>query len=372
MVDTTARVVLFGRVGAFEENRQAVSFPTAKCRSLLTFLALHAGVEHPRERLTSVLWPETSSEVARSRLNVTVHLLRRTLEDATPAVNRAIVTDRETLTLDPDGIDIDTDRFLSLVDKISADLTKRAQVEHLEEVLQVYRAPLAIGLTDPWLQPWRTNFQHAFLDATLTLAHFYEEQGHVMHAARCLRNALLIEGTSMEAAQALAGWFTRLGGAGRAAWQGLNLGVEPAKLGETDALAAAIMRWMHDSSGPGLGPWHGCASILRLDDATPEQAFEVAQSTQSFAVPERTIIVSAGPREALAMARVSQAGLGAGARITTMELEFQRLDGVLEQLEQLPATPAGTVLACRATHAMVASPEDTSWSPAGDYFALRN
>lgn len=372
MVDTAARVVLFGRVGAFEEHRQAVCFPTAKCRSLLTFLALHAGVEHPRERLTSVLWPETSAEVARSRLNVTVHLLRRTLEDATPSVSRAIVTDRETIAFDPDGIYIDTDRFLSLVDLIAGDVSKCAQVSHLEEVLQVYRAPLAAGLTDPWLQPWRKNFQHAFLEATLALAHYYEEHGQVMQAARCLRNALLIEGTSMDAARALAGWFARLGGAGRAARQGLNLSLEPAKGGETEALAEAILRWMHDSSGPGLGPWHGCATILRLDHATPEQAFEVAQSTQSFAVPERTFIVSAGPREALAMARSSQASLGAGARITTLELEFQELAEVLDRLERLPATPPGTILACRATHAMLASPEDTHWRPAGDYFALRN
>ena len=54
--------------------------PTAKARALLAYLAMHPGVEHARERLAELLWPESEPERSRARLSTIVWSIRKSFE----------------------------------------------------------------------------------------------------------------------------------------------------------------------------------------------------------------------------------------------------------------------------------------------------
>src|SRR5439155_20445810 len=56
-------------------------FPTRKAEAILLYLAAEGGV-HPREKVTSLFWPDSDADHARGNLRSTLGLLRAALEDA--------------------------------------------------------------------------------------------------------------------------------------------------------------------------------------------------------------------------------------------------------------------------------------------------
>ena len=91
-----------------------------RVRSLLRFLALHAGEPVHREAIEEALWPGTPPEAATRNLHVAVASLRRLLEPTAQRNGfRYIVRNGETYTLlTPDGSRVDLLDFEAAVDRL--------------------------------------------------------------------------------------------------------------------------------------------------------------------------------------------------------------------------------------------------------------
>jgi DNA-binding SARP family transcriptional activator len=68
-------------LGGFEARTRL-----GEAQALLAYLALTAGLAHPRDKLTALLWPDTARGAARTALRQTLFLLRRALGPAEPDV----------------------------------------------------------------------------------------------------------------------------------------------------------------------------------------------------------------------------------------------------------------------------------------------
>ena len=106
----------------------AVPIPARKARALLAYLALRPGRAHPRDRLTTLLWPDVSDAQARQSLRQALAGLRRALP------NGAFVISADTVAVEPSRVDVDVVRFEQLV----ADGSRA----RLEQAVALYRGDL--------------------------------------------------------------------------------------------------------------------------------------------------------------------------------------------------------------------------------------
>src|SRR5262249_24902248 len=79
-----------------------------KDQALLVYLAVRPGPSHPRDKLATLLWPETSDDQARQSLRVTLVALRRALSSASPT---ALVAETESLSLSASAVEVDVVAF---------------------------------------------------------------------------------------------------------------------------------------------------------------------------------------------------------------------------------------------------------------------
>jgi len=87
---------------------RTLSFPDRKTFALLAYLAAEGGI-YERQRLSRLFWPDSDSAHGRTALRITLHHLRRTLEeDAQPAQESHLLVTHDALGLNMNsGIDLD-------------------------------------------------------------------------------------------------------------------------------------------------------------------------------------------------------------------------------------------------------------------------
>jgi DNA-binding SARP family transcriptional activator/TolB-like protein/Flp pilus assembly protein TadD len=83
----------------------AAELPTRKIKLLLAILAMPDGASHPRDRLASLLWPNSQEDQARGSLRHALAALRTVLGAA------VIQSDRDTVLLTPQMLTLDTARL---------------------------------------------------------------------------------------------------------------------------------------------------------------------------------------------------------------------------------------------------------------------
>jgi class 3 adenylate cyclase/two-component SAPR family response regulator/tetratricopeptide (TPR) repeat protein len=160
--DTMARLTLtlLGGFRARLEGGAPVALPTRKAQALLAYLAVPAGLAHPRDKLASLLWGSTVETTARTSLRQTLYALRKSLAGAD---RQALRVDGETVTLDPAAVTVDVAEFEQLV----AEGTPTA----LAEAAGLCQGELLDGLSIPeppfedWLQAQRERLREAALRA---------------------------------------------------------------------------------------------------------------------------------------------------------------------------------------------------------------
>jgi DNA-binding SARP family transcriptional activator len=153
-------------LGGFEaaSSLGAISLPTKKTRALLAYCALKPGEVHQREKLATLLWGDTIEANARNSLRQALFLLRAALKQARSAAFRI---DGDTVTADPQAIDVDVFRFEQLVGK-------RTPVS-LEQAALLYRGDLLDGFVideepfEQWLIHERERLRELALDALARL-----------------------------------------------------------------------------------------------------------------------------------------------------------------------------------------------------------
>ncbi|MGH2602226.1 MAG: AfsR/SARP family transcriptional regulator, partial [Dehalococcoidia bacterium] len=108
-------------------DARPIEFDTRKAMALLAYLAV-TGQPQSRESVAALLWPEYDAEHARAALRRTLSTARRGLDD------RWLVTDRHAVRLQHEQLDLDVDRFRSVLSRPDS------STADLEEAVRLYRA----------------------------------------------------------------------------------------------------------------------------------------------------------------------------------------------------------------------------------------
>lgn len=140
---------LLGQFG-IRRNDQPVELNSRPSQSLLAYLLLNAGVEHRREKLAGIIWPEASEENARTYLRQSLWRIRKVIGDD------YLIADRVTVTFSSDAeywLDV-----AILENSLDPDWTSSI----LEEMLDVYKGELLPGFYEDWVVLERERLQTVF------------------------------------------------------------------------------------------------------------------------------------------------------------------------------------------------------------------
>ena len=135
-------------LGGFEARigpGEPLDIATRKTRALLAYLALPPGRTHARDKLTGLLWSDRSDEQARNSLRQALTELGRILTGIEPS---PLVKGRDTLSLDPEAVEVDTMLFERLAASPDAGDLRRAAAIYTGDLLDGF------GVRDPAFEEW--------------------------------------------------------------------------------------------------------------------------------------------------------------------------------------------------------------------------
>lgn len=169
------RVKLLGGLDTRTAGGRPVHVAGRKTQGLLAYLAIRPGVAHPRDKLSALLWGESSGSAARNNLRQTLFGLRKALGPAA----RAIEIVGDAITLEPSRVDVDVPRLERLV--------AQGHAPALLEATALYRGAFLEGvrLEDPAFEEWllseRERLREIVINAHARL--FALQRGHDSQAA---------------------------------------------------------------------------------------------------------------------------------------------------------------------------------------------
>ena len=146
---------------------------SGRAESLLAYLLLHRDAPQPRQRLSFLLWPDSTEAQARTNLRHVLHRLRRALPDA----DRFLDVTPRTLQWRPDGpFRLDLAAFEDALDRAAAQ-GGDAAVGALREAADAYAGDLVEGSYDEWLLEERDRLRERYAAALERLCGLLESTG---------------------------------------------------------------------------------------------------------------------------------------------------------------------------------------------------
>jgi len=142
------RLTLLGGFALESGNGRELTLPTRKDRLLLAYLALSAGKPQTRDRLAGLLWGDRAEAQARDSLKQSLAGIRQAFRQAGLDPVHA---DRECVTFEPEGIEVDAVEFARMATEATAP----------DQAALLYRGDLLDGIDgvtaecEEWLRPER-------------------------------------------------------------------------------------------------------------------------------------------------------------------------------------------------------------------------
>jgi DNA-binding SARP family transcriptional activator/predicted ATPase len=189
---TLIRIELLGKFRLTFGQQLVTSVNTNRMRSLLAFLVLHGEAAQSRERLASLLWPESGEAQARTNLRQLLHNLRRAL----PVECSLLVSDNQTVRWLPDcSCMIDVVEFEAAIRAAEAvrDTNASGTREMLEKAAQLYQDDLLPDLYDDWLQSRRQQLRKLFAEVLSRLSALLEAAGEIVGAIRHVERLVALD-----------------------------------------------------------------------------------------------------------------------------------------------------------------------------------
>ena len=280
-------------LGGFEAcfaNRSNVNFPTKKAKALLAYLALQPGQYHPRDKLAALLWGNASDNQARNNLRQTLALLRKAIaHSASPCV----ISDGDTLYLDPAKIEVDVINFEQLCDQ--------ADPAALERAAELYHGVLLEGFVldeetfEEWMMSERQRLHERLMQALGKLLKHHLDTGEPEHGIQTAGRMLALDPLQENVHRALIRFYLQLGRRRSALQQyqiccevlQKELGITPEA--ETEQLYQQMLSEPNNASAPAVnGKGQEPPSAL----STPLKA-EPAQVARAFSAYKRFLMISA-------------------------------------------------------------------------------
>ncbi|MGD8725920.1 MAG: BTAD domain-containing putative transcriptional regulator, partial [Desulfobacterales bacterium] len=157
----------FGPFRVLVNNQSIENWPSKKGKSIFAYLLLHHKRKVFRDVLMDLLWQKSSPDSARNCLNVSIHGLRRALQDIDPH-NDYILFKDECYYFNPElEIRLDVDAFRSIWRKARSTehrVNLPAAVSEYERALTLYRGDfLEDELYDGWSSLDKENLKEVYL-----------------------------------------------------------------------------------------------------------------------------------------------------------------------------------------------------------------
>jgi len=169
-------------VAADGMSLRATSHSGRRLQSLLVYLLLHSDAPQPRQHIAFLMWPDSSEEQALANLRTLLFHLRHDLPSLVPYVR----VDRNTLQwYSDDSVEIDIFQFeqvLAQADQAEQQDDTHAQVQHLQNAVDLYRGDLLPSFYEEWILTRRETLQQRFASALETLITLLERQGNMQGA----------------------------------------------------------------------------------------------------------------------------------------------------------------------------------------------
>jgi predicted ATPase/DNA-binding SARP family transcriptional activator len=129
---------------------RTIEIPSRKGQSLFAFLVLNPGIQHRREKVAGMLWPNSEETKARNKLRYTLWQLRQAIGD------QYLLTDKISLAYDPGS-----DNWFD-VSVLEEKQTERLTTEELQRVVSLYEGDLLPGFYEDWVLLERERLQASF------------------------------------------------------------------------------------------------------------------------------------------------------------------------------------------------------------------
>ena len=148
------KVFLLGQF-KLKANDQNLNLPSRPAQSILAYLVLHPGVEHRREKLAALFWPETSDANARSYLRQALWRIRKSFTESSLSWRDYLQANDITIKFNPQS-----DYWLDAAQLLSAHETMPAS--DMIEVIKLYKGELLPGFYEDWIVLERDHINSAY------------------------------------------------------------------------------------------------------------------------------------------------------------------------------------------------------------------
>lgn len=148
-------------LGGFEARigpGEPLDIATRKTRALLAYLALPPGRAHARDKLTGLLWSDRGDEQARNSLRQALTELGRILAGIEPS---PLVKGRDTLSLDPEVVEVDAMLFDRLAASPDVGDLRRAAAMYAGDLLDGF------GVRDPAFEEWLRDERQRYRELSI-------------------------------------------------------------------------------------------------------------------------------------------------------------------------------------------------------------
>jgi DNA-binding SARP family transcriptional activator/predicted ATPase len=190
-VRRSIHIALFGDFLLEVEGQLVTSVNTPRLQSLLARLILQGQTPQPRERLASLLWPESSGAQARTNLRQLLYHLQRALPEQCDAIevdHSSICWRRD----DTCSVDVELFGNAIAIAKMARDkLAVAKEIEALTQAVALYRDDLLPSLCDSWLLPLRENLRSELSAALYRLALLHESRTELQLAIACAEKLIV-------------------------------------------------------------------------------------------------------------------------------------------------------------------------------------
>ena len=134
---------------------QEIDLPSRPAQTLFAYLVLNAGVTHRREKLASMIWPESNETNARSYLRQALWRIRKSLGSYS-------VHDEDYLSISDISITFKSVSDYWLDAELLLSPVTSKPVEEMIEVVSLYRGELLPGFYEEWIILERDRLEAAY------------------------------------------------------------------------------------------------------------------------------------------------------------------------------------------------------------------
>lgn len=199
------KISLLGAFHILKPDGKEIKFRSDRLLGLLSFLISEADDAHNREKLLTLIWPETDVDLARNNFRVALHRIRQALDSIGDQEHKFILTTPTTVQFNPDGdYRLDTNVFSKTITSCQRVQNQTGHLDEeqlvlLEQALEIYKGDFLNNVYlgsenfEEWLYAKRETFHQSAIWACNALIQNYIRQKHWQQALSVAYRLIALE-----------------------------------------------------------------------------------------------------------------------------------------------------------------------------------